>query len=231
MPNKLTMTKREADAANIVYKCWLDPSVVVGDWIESDDGIVTKVKLIKAYRNNNGYLSTFVLCNVGRFVKEYSTRFEIADLYKNRLVKVTSGSHGGNNRIPSRWDKMFVDMLFAGVDKDVAANIAFKRIIHKPNATRVIKKKSVQRYMASKYQDEMEKAGITKDWYFKALKTEASNRENKGSERFAVLERIAKLLDVVQEAKVTEISETKTAYLDEETVNKLEQKQTLVLNE
>jgi hypothetical protein len=227
---KLTMTKQEADAANIQYKCWLHPVIEKDDWLESDDGIVTKVRLVKTYRNSKGYLSTFVVCGVGRFIKEQSLRFEIAEQYKNKIQRIDTGTVGKRND-PNQWDKLFVDLLFSGMDKEVAGNIAFKRLRGKINTTNVLKKKSVQKYMAAKYQDEMERAGITKDWYFRALKGEAEDSSNRGTERFAVLERIARLLDIVPDTKVTEISETKTAYLDDDTVNKLEQKQTLVLNE
>lgn len=230
MADKLTMSKQEADDRHIDYKYWLDPGIVVGDWVETDDGYITKVKRIREYRNSAGHLSSYVTCGTGTFIKEFTQSFVIGDILANKIKPRGTGPYG-TPKI-SVWDKMFVDMLFEGMSHAKAAHIAYKSLDGKHvSVSRVLRKPTVIRYMSTKYNEEMEKAGLTKDWYFKALKSEAENLDNKGSERFAALERIGRLLDVIQESRVTELSETRTAYLDEGAIDKLEQKQTLVLNE
>lgn len=231
--NKHMYTRQEADELGIAYHPWRSPAVQPGEYILSDDDIVVRVKTRHELTNNRGYPS-LIYWTIAGYCFPAGAHFKCSAVFEGRHnVGNRAENRAEDNRLSVR-EKNVLELVMNGYSPVEAVEKVFtnnSRSRVRSKARMILKKRAAVKYMSNQIKEKLDKAGLTEDWWFQQIKAMVSDPDVKSEVRWDMLKTAGQMHDLIEAPSKAQISETRTVYLDQDSIERLEQKQVMEISE
>ncbi len=227
--NNKAYTREEAENLGIEWKMWYDPSSKIGDWVLTDDGFVVQIVNIREYCNNKGYKSTIVNTVLGSYTFENHKKFNVGHYFYSR-TNIGRGNIRYSYKLSER-DKQILKFVAEGLDPKIIFSIFYKdgSKSYRWRLKKIFCKEGAIEYMSNLVKEKLNQAGLTEDWWFRQLKLKAE--EARDDVAWEVLKVIGYMHSLIEPPHKTKLQEEHTIYLDNDSLERLNQVETLEISE
>lgn len=221
---------------------WLDCHCVAvqpGQYIKSDDDYVVKVKRRYDLTNSRGYPSVVYHTVAGQCYPTGKAHFKCQDMYlgRNNIDNPQRMKKDWNRNIPkflSERERQFLDMVIAGMSPMDAASTVFEpgsKSYARTIVRQILRRKEAIAYMSGQIKEKLESAGLTEGWWFEQVKAMISDPDVRSEVRWDMLKTTGMMHELMAAPTKAQATETRTIYLDQDQLDRLEQTQTLEITE